>query len=267
MKCNECGWDQMISLSEYRQFIDLDRLACSNCNSNQKCEAKLIGNWGSSAFHSEDELQFHVMNAFIKRGIKVWDCVGEVGRCPDPILIDDIPMRITVGDFPFYWGKKYRIMELKLQKYRCRKERDQKYYPAKSSVLLYNPQIDLLLEGGGFLMIVSEPSLRSLGIKGLNSEIKVECEGFLEDRFRNYIQLDEILYNTYLINQERFQILWDDILKNKKTYTDQRRGRPRLHKKLSIIELEKLIPKSKIELSLNIFRHGNFIDLILDLIY
>ena len=76
----------------------------------------------------EEELRCTLINGFMRRGIEVYDCIGQSGQCRTPIMVDGIPMRPFVGDIPFVLDDVLRIIELKISVLKCSYFQDMKKY-------------------------------------------------------------------------------------------------------------------------------------------
>lgn len=218
-------------------------------------------------FTSEEEIRLTIINALFRRGVIVWNCGAEGNQCPDPVVIRNLPLVPVNGDFVFLNKGKYRVGEIKISKESCRYILAKKSYEAgRDTPIIPKEQICLLRKGGGILIIVAEspPSTVSMERpKGVTKEI---CEKEIREKYHRLVGESKIPYEVYLLNQKRFEIFYQEFLESSSWKVKKWRDVVRYYKRLNLTELNKLVPESKVLLTINDFLDGRIADEIMNIL-
>ncbi|NVM28070.1 MAG: hypothetical protein HWN65_04435 [Candidatus Helarchaeota archaeon] len=212
---------------------------------------------------SEEDVRCILMNTLFRKGVSVWDCPAEIGKCDDPILKDNVPFGIPAGDFPFFLDGIYYIVELKFLNVSCRFRSGRGRYESKmGSAEIAETQSNMILEGGGILVMIREQPPSKYGLKQLWGNSLKECYQVIEERYKQLIATDQILYEAYILDSERYQIYYEEVYEGKE---------PRTHKKqkvrdISIAAIQSLLPEAVFEVTLSEFKQGAVARAIIDLI-
>ncbi len=197
-------------------------------------------------FTSERDTQFATMNSLFRAGVRVWHCIGELGRCPNPIMLDNVPMRIVVGDFPFEIEDDMKIGEMKFNRTRCMqrsKSGDVAVY--RDMIEITDTQIEVLLKGIAVLIIVAEPVPEAVGVGSLGGKTKPECVAMQVDKIRKPLSRNEIPYWLYVINEERFTTLWNNYLSQTPIRSKKRKGGEMTVRRCSMKSIDLIIPETR----------------------
>ena len=218
-------------------------------------------------FQLESEIRCVLINSFFKKGVAVWNCQGEAGKCPDPIFINNIPMRIAIGDVPIRYNERFYIIEIKFQNFFCKKVKIKSGFMAvRDSAQIIEAQSKMILSGGGFLVIISEPPPKTVGINGFLEPDRKICEAQLIKSYKMKIANNNVPYNVWILDQQRFIKYWDEFLSNASIKTVKRNLVTTISRSISYKQLEKIIPEAKTTLTMQDIRNGKIVDLILNII-
>ncbi|NVM30456.1 MAG: hypothetical protein HWN65_16565 [Candidatus Helarchaeota archaeon] len=205
-----------------------------------------------SYFTSEEEVRNFVMKALLYRGVPVWDCRPE--KCNNPIVVDGIPMKNLVGDIPFFWNKRYYIIEIKFIKLNCKLKKDRKqFFARKHSISITEHEINMLLQGGGLLLVIMEPSPKVVGMqKAIKARTKLNCENQLKQQIHIPLGKNQLFYECYLLGQENFKNYWESYLKNTSKYE----GGWGHIRTLNLTKLKELVPETQFTMYMSEFKNG-----------
>ncbi len=264
VKCQICGWCRDISLPEARKINSDKVFKCGNCESLYvKIEREIPCPLRKPYPSLEEEVRCILMNTLWKEGISVWDCPAELGNCDDPILKNNVPFGIPVGDFPLFLDGNYYITEMKFLKVSCRLRSDRGRYESKmGSGEIAETQSKMILQGGGILVMIREPPPSYYGIKKLWGSTLEECEQIIEQRYKKLILIDQIPYEVYLLDSERYQIYYEEV-----SFGNE----PRVHKNqrvrdISTTIIQDFLPEAVSEVTLSEFKQGVVARAIINLI-
>jgi len=211
----------------------------------------------------EEDVRYILMNTLWKENVSVWDCPSELGKCNDPILKDNIPFGILIGDFPFFLDGNYYIVEVKFLNISCRFKNSVGQYESKiGSAEIAETQSKMILKGGGILVMIREQPPSDYGIKGLWGNNLEECQKKIEERYKRLIEINQIPYEAYILNSNRYKTYYNEICKGEE---------PRVHKKqkvrdISITKIKKILPEAVFKVTLSEFKQGVVARAIIDLI-
>jgi hypothetical protein len=201
------------------------------------------------------------MNALFSRGVKVWNCGAEGWQCPDPLIIKNLPMAPVSGDFVFFDSEKYLIGEVKISKETCRWISAKKSYQVgRDTPLIAKGQICFMRKGGGILIIVAEIPPSVIHIVRPKGSTKEKCQKLLLEEYHNRIGKGEIPYEVYLLNEKRFEVYYQGFLEASAWRTKTWRKIQRFYKRLNLTQLNKLVPESKVCLTIKDFFNGRIAD-------
>ncbi|NVM53938.1 MAG: hypothetical protein HWN66_09575 [Candidatus Helarchaeota archaeon] len=263
--CTNCGFHRPVNYTKIRKLRKNNEFICENCKmkifqvqTGQPCAMRSI------VPTLEKELRDFFLIGFVQKEIDVWDCQGEFGKSPDPIIINGIPMRIVTGDIPFYWKEKYYIIELKLAKLNCGKQGGQGIYTDRRELIsLRSSQWKMLLSGVGILIIVVEPKPSQIGLIRIEGKTKEDCQELIENLYRQWIANDLIPYDVYILNGELFKEYWEKSLRDKQTRSRTVFGHDEYFKTVTLRDIDKLIPAAKVCVKYSELLNGKIIDVIL----
>lgn len=197
-------------------------------------------------FTSETDTQYATMNSLFKAGAKVWHCVGELGRCLDPIIIDNVPMRITVGDFPFETHESWWIGEIKFNKARYIRSTTAPVIRVSRDIIeITNKQVEMLLKGIAILIIIAEPVPEAVGLGVIEGATRSDCEV----NYRKFLQVplsqNEIPYWLYDIDKKHFKVLWNNYLKQAPVRNKGRGTGEILSRRMSMRNVDLITPETR----------------------
>ena len=258
-----------------------ERAECKNCG--QRKETLSVIDDGKSYllprewFENEEEVRNVIMNGFLKKGVDVWDCPAEFNRVKEPIIIDGIPFGISIGDFPFRWKGAYYIVELKFLKIICAPVSESAYTPygyispgkfsfRRIPKFILDGQSKMLREGGGFLIVVAEPSLKTVGLKQLFTDTAEDCQKRLLVSYKNKLAKNEIPYEVWILNQKSFLRLWNEVLvgETAKPVGKDKWGKTDIRRTLSISGLNTVVQDERTLLTVSEIVEGKITDIILE---
>ncbi len=186
---------------------------------------------------------------------------AEGWQCPDPIIIKNLPLAPVSGDFVFFDTAKYHVCEVKISKETCRWISAKKSYQAgRDTPQITKGQICLMRKGGGILIIVAEIPPSTVHINRPKGATKEDCQRLLLEEYHNRISKGEIPYEVYLLNQKRFRVFYQDFLEASAWRTKTWRKIERHYKRLNLTQLNKLVPESKVSLTIKDFFNGRIAD-------
>lgn len=263
--CNNCGFHRPVSYDEIRRIHQHSKFECGKCESTFfKIKTELPVKMRTITPTLRDELRTILINGFVIKNIDVWDCQGDYGKCPDPIIVDGIPMRLVTGDIPFFWNGKYYIMELKLSKLYCKMSGKDHFIDSRTSIRLRKKQWELLLGGAGILVMVVEPNPYLSRLIKIEARTKKECENLLRMPYRHWIQNNQLPYDVYILNAEQFKTYWEKSLKYRKARSKYVRKHSEYYKTVTLQSINEIIPEVKHQVMYSDFLNGNIVDLILE---
>ena len=220
-----------------------------------------------SYFKLEADVRCVLINTLFRKRISVWDCQGEAGKCPDPIKINNIPMRIAIGDIPIFHNTRYYIIEVKFNDFFCRYRSKRGGFAAvRDPPQIIEAQSQMLLRGEGLLILVAEPPPSKVGLNGFFDENKGICEEKLNKNFKRALGSSNISYDVWLLDFLRFEKYWNNYLKNASIKEVKRDGVKTLSRYLSYQKLESILPEAKISLTMKEIKIGKIADLIIELL-
>lgn len=275
LNCIKCDWSQEKSLPKLRELFKLPNFKCPKCGSNQyKITEKQRRTY--TWVDSEEDLDYILKIGFLNRGIPIWNCGAESGKCDDPIIIDDIEFQIYAGDFPFFYGGLYKVIESKFLTNRCsNRTASGKITHSIKLRALKETQWQLLLSGGGFLVIVSESPPSKYGLWEIMGNTKAECEDLLNTKYKQKLANNEIPYEVWVLDQHNFEKLFNEKLRYKKgrnqaifgEWTSYGIKKPKSIQKFINIgrnDLEECVPNCKSQLTMTQLMEGAVTDIILN---
>ncbi|MHA1358092.1 MAG: hypothetical protein ACTSRC_08280 [Candidatus Helarchaeota archaeon] len=263
--CKNCGYSRELDCTEMEKLRIQKRFQCSKCNKwFELLEIELECPMQKKWFTDEEEVRCVLVNGSLKQGALVWDCRGEAGKCPDPLRAFGIPMILKSGDFFIFWNDRYYSIEVKLAKNRCGKGgRTSLYYGKRKPPEIKQLQMNMLLGGGGVLVIVAEPTLTQEGFELGGYDNKRDCEKALIGEFKTKLGTGEIPYEVWILNQTRFKKVYDDSFGAKPFFNEPHLPLSKRRKRLGFNELKKSVPESRIEISITDFHNGRIMEIIL----
>jgi hypothetical protein len=276
--CNNCGKHRYLSKKDIKQVVQDGKFICGDCKRiNAKIDDEKPYLLPHGWFENEEDVRRVLMNGYIKKGVDVWDCPAEFDRVNEPIIINGIPFGILVGDFPFRWNGAYYIVELKFLEVTCARVSKSAYTqygfapPGKfsfrrTSKFILDGQSKMLREGGGFLIIVAEPSLETVGLEQLFTKTFKECQKKLLMLYKSKLAKNEIPYEVWVLNQESFLRLWDGVLvgETAKPVGKDRWGKTDIRRTLSLLGLKTVVHDDHTLLTLSEIIEGKITDIILE---
>ncbi len=165
-------------------------------------------------------------------GITVWDCRPE--NCSEFVMIDNVPLKSTVGDFIYRLNGIHKVGEVKFFGRFCQRGRVEirRNY-------LTEPQLSIFENNTGIGIFVAEPYPDEMKWKR-----EIQCKESLKE-IREMLGRSRLPYEVIIINQEAFTIL-------KQNYLKTRRFQSKLgpfhtkQKRISWGKLTKFLPVYKI---------------------
>ena len=216
---------------------------------------------------SEENLRNILLKTLKKKGITIWDCRGEPGKCFNPIIIDGTPMVNIVGDIPFLYNDRYYVIELKFKKNRCAYITKDKLFGTQRDTLMFDEsQLKLILENGGVFVILSEPTPLSLKIPLIRGNSREECEKKLIKAIKIPLAENFFSYEVWILNQKFLQKINEKYLKHKKPKRRNFFNRYIEYKSLPWKELQNIVPESMIKLTLSDIKNGKIGDKIISIL-
>jgi len=201
------------------------------------------------------------------QGVQVWDCRGEAGLCVEPVRLPNVDLVLKTGDFTFLYEGKHHLVEVKFIKYRCKeKGASGKYWIGRQAVPVDKAQHDAILQGAGFLVVVSEPLLTAVGLGVIVGENQENCRQQLLSNLRLPLASSEIPYEVWVLDQELYQRLDERILRNRDWQRIKRRNKIRLKKTIPITTLNDVVPEGKHLLTISEIQKGVLATAILRII-
>jgi len=267
--CSNCWRVKDITPQTVNAVLRVEGFQCGNCGiTHYKLEKELPCVRRQPYFSTEEEVRCVWMNALFNRGVNIWDCRAEKTKCRDPVIFEGIPVIPIGGDFPFFYNGRFWVVEMKFVKYRCRIFRGEEFFKAaRSSPRVEKNQSDLMLNGGGLLIIVAEPLFSLIGEPPITSVRRINCERLLLKKLRNKLATSEVSYTVYILNQADYKLLWNKYLKNIDWQRAEERGRERLRKKIDLWMLRQFAPNIEVQVPMRKFLDGSIADLILEKIH
>jgi len=212
-------------------------------------------------FTSEEEIRCFILNVFIKLGVMVWDCRAEAGKCSDPIWRDNISFALKYGDIPFFWNERFYMIELKFIKHRCLYDEENGVYRlAIFSSNIDDTQSEIVLNGGGLLVVVAEPSTEEIGVPPIWKVLEDECEMESERLLWSELANGKYPYDIFILNQKQFSQFWlESLLKKKRKF----KRKTTIRRVLDKSDLLKYASESRTQLTLQHITGGEIGKLIL----
>lgn len=277
MRCSNCGWSRVVSPDEVKRLLSLKQFYCTNCKERYRMLDYEIPvkmkNW---FFSLEKEIYLVLTNSFVKRQVKVWLCNAEFFGCADPLDITPVYLVPLTGDIPIYLNNRYYVIELKFSFQTCRWRSDGKKFVSKrTGNPLWRDQWNLMLDGGGVLVIVAEPLPSEVGLRQVRELTKGECRKKFVKVFKNKLATGEIPYDVFIYDHERFKVVWEAVMEGVKVSTKQRSGRKaftqfalrkEVYRDLPIRKLKRKFPDWVLPLTMQEIRQGGLADAILDVL-
>ena len=269
MICSVCGKERVLTPCERKRLENNKKFICDSCrNYHFWLETELPVTFRDLTFTLEEELRLTMLNAFVRRGLEVYDCLGQSSYCRNPIVINGIPMRPFVGDIPFVINYDLWMIELKLDVLKCVKSngKDKHYLTGRSGIRITEFQWQLILRGRGILVVVLEQVLTDVGHPTITERTKKGCEKALTNTYRKLIQNGEIPYNVWIIDPVMFKTLWDSGLEDSHVTKTRRYGKEIKTKYISRKLAQRVIPEAILPLTFPEIVNGEIVDLILEII-
>lgn len=235
-----------------------------------KLEKKLLKYWRfelkMEEITSEDELRTFLLGDFARLEVQAWDCQAGVGGCSNPVMINNVPLVPLFGDIPIYFNDRYWAIELKFSKLRCFWLTTRQMYGAyRNDIRLKDTESRVLLQGGGILVLVTEPSPISVGVESITAPLKDDCLKKLES-FRELIKQNQIPYNVMIFTPRSFGELWEEILEYQKAILASRGAPGSVYRRLPIKKIREKFPSNSYSLRLEEILQGELVNLIINLL-
>jgi hypothetical protein len=167
--------------------------------------------------------------------------------------------------FLFFGNNRYYIIEIKLAPHTCYyKEAAKSFVAAKPKPQIFDLQWGMILMGGGILVIVNEPPPLSVTDIPISDEQQEKCEALLNN-YKILLGNNQIPYEVYVINQEKFTKFWRKYLETTNATVRERAHRKKIQvfRRLSWQALKELIPECIVRMTMQDFLKGRIVDEIL----
>ncbi|NVM53937.1 MAG: hypothetical protein HWN66_09570 [Candidatus Helarchaeota archaeon] len=266
--CLNCGWNGPISFTEARKIRLYKKFDCSKCgqgeSKNFKLEEPIPNKLETGVFMLEEELRYVLLNTIFEQGVIVWDCRPEFGKCPDPVEFEGILFVPKIGDIPVFLNKRFWEIELKFAKLRCNwVTKAQQFGANRDDVRIEEAQSNMFLDGGGILLVMSEPPPTTVGIDRIIATKREDCEAQLDLKYRELIRQNKILYEIMIFNSKSFKELWGKILRGGRGGRKRRGGELIPYKRFPIAQVQKTFPENTFYFTLEQIMEGELAKLII----
>ena len=226
-------------------------------------------------FTKENEIIMVLTNSFVRRQVKVWLCNAEFFGCGYPLDITPVFLVPLVGDIPIYLNNRYYVIELKFSYQFCRWRPDgQRYVTIRGDLPLWRDQWDLMLNGEGVLVIVSEPLPSEVKLRQARELTRENCKKKIVE-FKSKLASGEIPYDVFVYNHKRFKIVWEAVLEPLRVCQKRRSGRKaatqfarrkEVFRRIPIYKLKREFPDWVIQLTMSEIQQGGLADAILEVL-
>ena len=161
-------------------------------------------------------------------------------------------------------NNRYYVVELKFKKNRCSLiTRDKIFGTQRDTLKIDKSQIELVLNHGGIIIIIAEPTPTSLNLPFIRKNSRDECKRELRQKIKLGLAENQIDYEVWFLNQKYLNSINEEYLIHEKPKKKMVYGREIEFQSLPWSKLQRIVPECLVKIKFNAFLTGEIINYVL----